>query len=292
MLQSMTGYGRAEQTFGASTITTEVRSVNNRYLDCNIKLPRGYLFAEDTVKNCVQAAVSRGKVDILVSVDTATDSGEQIEVNFAVADGYVRAMLALQEKYHLPDGPGTALLARLPDVLVQRKAQENLEEVSANIATATRAALADFAKMRQREGQKLTDDILARAKEIGTLIGFIEARSPQSVLDYRARLEGKMREVLENRQLDEARLLTEVAIFSDKIAVDEETVRLRSHLSQMEQMLAAGGPVGRKLDFLVQEMNREANTIGSKCNEIEISRCVIDMKGEIEKIREQIQNLE
>ncbi len=292
MVKSMTGYGRGEATLHGRKLTVEVRAVNNRYLDCTVKMPRSYLFAEEAVKGRVQKAISRGKVDVFVTIESQGAEEVTVTVNKPVADAYVAALEQLVVDYGLPDGLSISLLSRLPDVLTVAKAPEDLEQVQADLLTALDAALADFEAMRVREGAKLEEDVRRRAAAIGELVGKVEERNPGIVADHRARLEAKIKEVLADRQLDEGRILTEVAIFADKVAVDEETVRLRSHLSQLDQMLAQGGAVGRKLDFLIQEFNREANTIGSKCSDVETARVVVDIKAEIEKIREQIQNLE
>ena len=288
----MTGYGRGEAVLHDRSITVELRSVNNRYLDCTVKMPRMYVFAEDAIKSRVQGAISRGKVDVFVTIDSSKADKVDVTVNRPVADGYFAALGELKEAYQLSGAPTLELLSRFPDVFLVEKAQEDLETVAADICAVLDLALADFTTMREREGEKLREDILSRAGTIEALTAFVESQSPKTVAEYRARLEAKMREVLQNTQLDEGRILTEAAIFADKVAVDEETVRLRSHLSQLRTLLGQDGPVGRKLDFLIQEFNREANTIGSKCNDIETSRRVIDIKAEIEKIREQIQNLE
>ena len=292
MVKSMTGYGRGEAVLHERTITVEVRSVNNRYLDCSIKMPRLYVFAEDAIKTRVQTSISRGKVDVFVSIDSSKADSVSVSVNRPVADGYYAALTELRDAYGLRDDLSVSLLSRFQDVLLVEKAQEDVETVAADICQVLDLALADFSAMREREGQKLREDILSRAETIGRLTSFVEEKSPKTVSEYRARLEAKMRDVLQNTQIDESRILTEAAIFADKVAVDEETVRLRSHLSQLREMLELDVPVGRKLDFLIQEFNREANTIGSKCNDIETSKKVIDIKAEIEKIREQIQNLE
>lgn len=294
LIKSMTGYGRGEATQNGRKITVELRSVNNRYLDCNVKLPRSYIFAEDAIKTRVGQTISRGKVDVFINIAQTGGDAYAVTVNEELAKAYIDA---LQKLYVLGDGQvkgeyRTADLARFPDVLVVEKQEEDLEAVAAEICAVLDVALEDFDRMRTREGEKLAADILSRAATIEMFTGKVEERSPQTVAEYRARLENKMREVLENTQLDESRILTEAAIFSDKVAVDEETVRLRSHLEQLRDMLAKGGATGRKLDFLIQEFNRETNTIGSKCNDIEISRMVVDMKAEIEKIREQVQNIE
>ena len=295
MVRSMTGYGRGERAFEDGVqVLVELRAVNNRYLDCGVKLPRAYIFAEEAIKARVQAGVGRGKVDVFVTITRSGGDGTVVTVNEALAKSYVQALQKLHElglgcakrEYYPTD------LARFPDVLTVEKQAEDLDEMKARLLAVLDLAVEDFNSMRSREGGRLLEDILSRADAIERLLGEVEARSPQTVADYRARLEVKMREVLQNTQIDEGRLLTEAAIFADKVAVDEETVRLHSHLGQLRELLAAGGAVGRKLDFLIQEFNREANTIGSKCNDIEITRRVVDMKAEIEKIREQVQNLE
>lgn len=292
LVKSMTGYGRAEQTLHDRKITVELRSVNNRYLDCSVRMPRLYLFAEDAIKTKVQQNISRGKVDVFITLDSSAADRLQVTVNRAVADGYHAALKELASTYNLQDDISVSLLSRFPDVLLAEKAEEDSEAVAKDICEVLDLALADFNQMRTREGQRLSDDITSRAASIESMVSFVEERSPQTVSEYRARLEERMREVLENTQLDPARILTEAAIFADKVAVDEETVRLRSHIAQLREMLSKGGAIGRKLDFLIQEFNREANTIGSKCNDIQISRQVVDIKAEIEKIREQVQNIE
>ena len=292
MVKSMTGYGRGEAVKGGRTITVEVRSVNNRYLDCTVKMPRIYVFAEDAIKSRVQSSISRGKVDVFVTIGQSEDGDTSVSLNKSVAAGYYRALCDLRDTYSLRDDLSASLLSRFPDVFLVEKTQENLEAVAADLCAVTDLALADFDAMRTREGDKLSEDIRSRAKTIESLTAYVEERSPGIVADYRAKLQARMGEVLQNKQLDESRILTEAAIFADKVAVDEETVRLRSHLSQLGHMLEQGGAVGRKLDFLIQEFNREANTIGSKCNDIETTRRVVDIKAEIEKIREQVQNLE
>ena len=292
MVKSMTGYGRAEDTLNGCTITVELRSVNNRYLDCNVRMPRLYLFAEETIKSRVQNTISRGKVDVFVTLDSTGGEQVQVSVNQPLADGYYAALTQLAERYGLSKDISVSLLSRFPDVLLAEKAEEDVEQRAQDICSVLDRALADFDQMRTREGARLETDVLSRAARIEELVGKVEERSPQTVAEYRAKLEARMNEVLSNTQLDPARILTEAAIFADKVAVDEETVRLRSHIGQLWHMLEQGGATGRKLDFLIQEFNREANTIGSKCSDIDIARHVVDIKAEIEKIREQIQNIE
>ena len=288
----MTGYGRGEAVVNGRPITVEVRSVNNRYLDCSVKLPRVYVFAEDAIKAGVQAHISRGKVDVFVTIGPSEKGDTAISVNKPLADGYYAALCQLRDSYGLKDDISVSLLSRFPDVFLVERTQEDLEAVSADICSVLEQALSDFDAMRVREGEKLCQDVLGRADTIEGLTARVEERSPGIVADYRARLTAKLNEVLQNTQLDEGRILTEAAIYADKVAVDEETVRLRSHLSQLRHMLGQGGAIGRKLDFLIQEFNREANTIGSKCSDIETAGYVVDIKAEIEKIREQIQNIE
>ena len=292
MVKSMTGYGRAEETFNGCTITVELRSVNNRYLDCNVRIPRLYLFAEEAIKSRVQSSISRGKVDVFVTLDSAGAERVQVSVNRPVADGYYAALKQLAEEYGLAGDISVSLLSRFPEVLLAEKAEEDVEEMAGDICSVLDQALRDFDQMRTKEGERLKEDILSRAAAIEEKVSLVEKRSPQTVAEYRAKLEARMNEVLSNTQLDPARILTEAAIFADKVAVDEETVRLRSHISQLREMLSKGGATGRKLDFLIQEFNREANTIGSKCSDIEIAGHVVDIKAEIEKIREQVQNIE
>lgn len=294
LISSMTGYGRGTASTHGRKITIEVRAVNNRYLDCSIKLPRALIFAEDALKKRVSQSVSRGKVDVFVTVESQEAGAMEVMVNEPLAKSYLSALRQLfvlgggmvKDCFYATD------LARMPDVLTVTKAEENLEQLSADLTAVLDLALEDFDRMRREEGEKLAQDVLHRADAIEKLLEQVEARSPQTVTEYRAKLEARIREVLENKQLDESRILTEAALFADKVAVDEETVRLHSHLDQLRQMLKQGGAVGRKLDFLIQEFNREANTIGSKCSDLEISRVVVDLKAEIEKIREQVQNIE
>lgn len=295
MIKSMTGYGRGEGVYEGVSITIELRSVNNRYLDCSIKIPRSYIFAEDALKERIQSKVARGKVDVFVSIVHTGGEALSVTVNEELAKGYIDALRRL---YELGNGQDVKKdysamdLARFPDVLMVEKREEDLDSMKAQLLEVLDRAVEDFNDMRAREGQKLTEDILSRADTIETLTAIVETQSPKTVSEYRAKLEAKMQEVLQNVQIDQNRLLTEAAIFADKVAVDEETVRLRSHLSQLRDMLSQGGAVGRKLDFLIQEFNREANTIGSKCSDIEITKTVVNIKAEIEKIREQIQNIE
>ena len=292
MVKSMTGYGRAEQTVNGREFTVEVRSVNNRYLDCTVKMPRMYAFAEDAVKARVQKAVSRGKVDVFISVDASAADVAKVNVNTALAAQYAEALKALAAVCGGEERVTPEQLARFPDVLTVTKADEDLETVSADLCAVLDEALASYNAMRAVEGEKLAEDIGGRLSAIEGMTAQVEERSPETVREYREKLTAKMREVLQSTTIDEQRILQEAAIYADKIAVDEETVRLRSHVSQLRGMLASDQPMGRKMDFLIQELNRESNTIGSKCSNLDIARIVVDLKGEVEKIREQVQNIE
>ena len=295
MVKSMTGYGRARQTLNGRDITVEVRSVNNRYLDCSVKMPRAYVFAEDALKALVQKHVSRGKVDMFITAESKGAEETVVTVNEPLAESYIAA---LQKLYDLGGGRWVKSscyatdLARLPDILTVTKAEEDLEALSADLCAVAQEALAAHTAMREVEGKKLAEDILGRLDTIEAITARVEERSPQTVAEYREKLLARMKEVLQSAAIDESRILTEAAIFADKVAVDEETVRLRSHLSQLRDMLRSGEPVGRKLDFLIQEINRESNTIGSKCNDVEIAQVVVGLKAEVEKMREQVQNVE
>ena len=292
MVKSMTGYGRHESVLHGRTLVIELKSVNNRYLDCNVRLPRVYICAEDGVQRRVKEVISRGKVDVYVNIENNTEEAVSVTLNQPVAAGYMDALRKMADTFGLKPDVSIDLLSKFPDVFKVDKVPEDLEELTADIHAVTEEALRDFDAMRCREGEKLEADLLGRLDTLEDFTHQVEQRSPQTVADYRARLTAKLQEVLADRQLDESRVLTEAAIFADKVAVDEETVRLRSHLEQMNNMLTTGGAVGRKLDFLLQEMNREANTIGSKCTDVRLARVVVEIKAELEKIREQTQNIE
>ena len=292
MVKSMTGYGRAREMRNGRDITVEVRSVNNRYLDCTVKMPRAYIFAEDRMKARVQQAISRGKVDVFVTIDASAADAAVVAVNEPLARGDYDALTRLKTMFDLSGDITPEVLAKFPDVLAVTKAEEDVEAIAADICAVLDDALAAYNAMRAVEGEKLAADVAGRITTIEAVVGKVEERSPQTVAAYRQRLEAKMQEVLQSTTIDESRILTEAAIFADKIAVDEETVRLRSHIAQLRAMLASDEPVGRKLDFLIQEVNRECNTIGSKCNDLTIAQDVVNMKAEVEKIREQVQNME
>ena len=292
MIHSMTGYGRAVRTLNGREITVELRSVNNRFLDCTVKLPRAFSYAEDAIKQTVKASVARGKVDVFVGVNATAEDNVRISLNRPVLEGYLNALRTVVTDYGVRDDISAMSLSRLPEIFVVEKPEEDEERNTADIVSVAKEALAAYNAMREREGEALAADVRAHAAVICSYVERVEKRSPVTLREYRTRLENKLREVLENKAIDESRIVTEAALFADKIAVDEETVRLRSHLSQLEGLLSEGGAIGRKLDFLLQEMNREANTIGSKGNDLEQARNVVEIKAELEKIREQIQNIE
>ncbi len=291
-LLSMTGYGSAKGSVEGQEITVELKSVNNRYLDCSVRLPRNFLFAEDTVKQAVSAGVSRGKVDVFVSAQASQDSGTVVSVNEELARGYRDAVARIAETLGLESGLNAFSLARFPDVLTVERRELNKDKAAAALSEITAKAVEEFNAMREREGERLRRDMLGKLETIEGLVSVVEERSPQTVKEYRERLEARLRDILADRSLDEQRVITEAAIFADRTAVDEETVRLRSHIAQFRTMLEEGSPIGRKMDFLVQEFNRESNTIGSKCSDASLAKVVVDLKSEIEKIREQLQNVE
>ena len=292
MIKSMTGYGRCVEMLNGREFTVEIRSVNNRYLDCSVRLPRILSFGEDAVKQAVKASVSRGKVDVFITMRSEAGDEVQVSLNKTVLEGYLSAMRQMVTEFGVADDISVSTVSRLQDVFVVEKPQVDEEQLLADLMSVVHKALENYDAMRTAEGEALDRDLRSRGQTIVELVSQVEAGNGQTVIDYRARLEAKLREVLENTSIDESRILTEAAIFADKVAVDEETVRLRSHLKQMNTMLSAGGAVGRKLDFLLQEMNREANTIGSKCTDVNLARIVVDIKAELEKIREQTQNIE
>jgi uncharacterized protein (TIGR00255 family) len=291
-LLSMTGYGNAKGSVEGQEITVELKSVNNRYLDCSVRLPRNFLFAEDTIKQAVSAGVSRGKVDVFVSAQASQDSGTVVSVNEELARGYRDAVARIAETLGLESGLNAFSLARFPDVLTVERRELDKDKAAAALSEITAKAVEEFNAMREREGERLRRDMLGKLETIEGLVSVVEERSPQTVKEYRERLEARLRDILADRSLDEQRVITEAAIFADRTAVDEETVRLRSHIAQFRTMLEEGSPIGRKMDFLVQEFNRESNTIGSKCSDASLAKVVVDLKSEIEKIREQLQNVE
>ena len=288
----MTGYGRAVETVNGREFTVELRSVNNRYLDCSVRLPRMLSFAEDAVKQAVKTSISRGKVDVFISVRSEAGDEVQVTLNQSVVKSYLAAMHQMVDEFGVADDISVSAVSRLPEVFVIEKPQVDEDQLLADLMGVVGKALEGYDAMRCAEGEALDRDLRSRGQTILELVSQVEEGNGKTVSDYRARLEAKIREVLANTAIDESRILTEAAIFADKVAVDEETVRLRSHLKQMNNMLTTGGAMGRKRDFLLQEMNREANTIGSKCTDVNLARIVVDIKAELEKIREQTQNIE
>ena len=292
MIKSMTGFGRAQETVDGMTVTVELKSVNHRYFEFTAKVPRTYGFLEEKLKSFLNARVSRGKMECYVSIENLEESDMEVVVNPSLAKGYVDALRTLSETFGLKEDYSAISIAKFPDVLTLRKAPADEEKIWNAVQKVTELAMERFVTMRETEGEKLRADILSKADTILEHVAFVESRSPKTVREYHEKLRQRMEELLENTQVDEQRLLTEAAIFADKVAVDEETVRLRSHISQLREFLNADEPIGRKLDFLVQEMNRESNTIGSKAQDVEIAKRVIAIKAEVEKIREQVQNIE
>lgn len=292
MVKSMTGFGRAVESIDGLNITVEIKSVNHRYFEFSSRLSRAYQFAEDALKNLCQQYITRGKVELSVFVEDNTDKDTAVEINRQYADAYIDALRRLAKEYKIKDDLKLSALVGNQELFTVRKTFLDDEVVISALSIVTQKALESYNKMRETEGEKLKADVLSRVDTILSAVEFIESRSPETVKAYRERIEEKMRELLENATVDEQRVITETAIFADKIAVDEETVRLRSHISQLKNMLEGESATGKKLDFLIQEMNREANTIGSKSQNIEITHTVVDIKAEIEKIREQIQNIE
>ena len=292
MIRSMTGYGSAKGLAAGFSITIELRSVNNRYLDLGIKLPRGFLFAEGEIKAYIQERVSRGKLDFFLTLDSIESEQTRIRVNSRLAEAYKDAISAIGAELGLPVTTNALDIARFSDVLSLEKEELDQNMFLEQLLPLLDLALKDFNSMRTREGEKLAQDLLHKADRIEELVSEIEMQAPRTVSQYRERLENRLREVLEDTSVAEDRLIAEAAVFADRVATDEETVRLHSHLSQFRMLMADGSPIGRKLDFLIQEFNREANTIGSKCQDSEIAYLVVELKSEIEKIREQVQNIE
>lgn len=292
MVRSMTGYGHAQKTVHGRDITVEIKSVNHKFFDFSARTSRGYSFIDDKIRNFVKERVARGKIDVYVSIVNVDDTAADVLLNESLAAGYVNALRKLKEKFGLVDDISVSTVARYSDIFTVKKKAEDEDEIWSDINPILEEAVTTFIDMRAVEGQKLCADVLKRMNYILEIVGEIEERSPQTLADYSARLRAKIEEIKGDTAIDEQRLLTEIAIFADKIAVDEETVRLRSHFAQMKNMLDSDEAVGRKLDFIVQEMNREVNTIGSKAQDADIAHMVVGVKAEIEKIREQIQNIE
>lgn len=292
MIKSMTGYGSAKGAVEGIEVSVELKSVNNKFLDTSVRLPRSFIFAEETVKAAVQSHISRGKVDVFVTVDTSMADDMVVRVNEPLLKGYIDALQHIADEYALPNDISVMSVSRFPDILSVEKKELDADAVAEGIKSIAEQALQDFDSMRIREGEKLRNDVLLKLENIESFVGIIEESAPKTVAEYSQKLLQKLNEVLGSAGVDENRIITEAAIFADKVAVDEETVRLRSHIAQLRTMLETGSPIGRKIDFLMQEFNREANTIGSKCQNSDIAHVVVDLKSEIEKIREQIQNIE
>lgn len=291
-IKSMTGYGGAKGVVEGLDLSAELKSVNNRYLDVNIRMPRGFLFAEEALKAAVGKHISRGKVDVFVTLNTSTSDDTAVRVNEPLLRAYLSALQDVSERYGLENDLTVSVVSRFPDVLTVEKTEADQQALSDGLVALLENALGEYDAMREREGERLLCDISSRLNTIESLVSAVEACAPETVARYEERLRQKMETVLEGKNVDESRIIAEAAIYADHIAVDEETVRLRSHIAQMRSMLENGSPFGRKADFLIQEFNREANTIGSKCQNADVAKVVVDLKSEIEKIREQIQNIE
>ena len=292
MIKSMTGYGKSEQTIDSLNVTVEIKSVNHRYFEFSARVPREYGFLEEKLKKYCNSLITRGKVECYVSVEDLEEREMEVNVNKTLAAGYVKALKELSERFGLKDDISAVTLSRYPDVITLHKASEDEERIWNAVKTVAETSVSKFIEMRETEGSKLRGDILSRADYIIECVEFIEGRSPETVREYNEKLKQRMKELLGDASVDEQRLLNEAAIYADKIAVDEETVRLRSHISQLREFMNSNEAIGRKLDFLVQEINREANTIGSKAQDVDIAKKVIAIKAEVEKIREQVQNIE
>lgn len=292
MVKSMTGFGRAVKELDGYIISVELKSVNHRYFEFSSRCPRQYGFIDEKIKSFVNSRVARGKVECYVSIEALNTESADVAVNNTLASAYIKALKEIAETYELKEDFGASTISRFPDVLVVRKAEEDEEKIWSMVKSVAEEAVDKFVEMRTAEGVKMYDDVYSRTELILDCVSFIEERSPQTVREYNDKLVERVHELLGDVSLDEGRILQEVAVYADKVAVAEETVRLRSHIEQLRSFLKSDEAVGRKMDFLVQEINRETNTIGSKCSDVEIARKVVDMKAEIEKIREQIQNIE
>ncbi len=292
MLKSMTGYGRNEAIVGAKKITAEIKSVNHRFSDYNIKVPRQYGYLEERMRRRISESVSRGKVDVYISIETCGEADKVITLNRELAENYISALKEIGESFGLKDDITVSTVAAFPDVFRSETKRDDEEELWNAVETVAEPAIEAFIAMREREGSRIEADLRARVEYMKTLAAEIDERSPQTVGEYKEKLYTKIRELLEERDIDDSRVLTEVAIFADKVAVNEEIVRLYSHFDEFYDIINSGEPAGRRLDFLIQEINREVNTIGSKASDLDISKKVVTLKGEIEKLREQIQNIE
>lgn len=294
MIKSMTGFGRCRTVLHGREISVEIKSVNHRFFEFSCRTPKGYGFLDDKLKALVNSRVSRGKIDMFVTVGTAEDTPAEVKINHSLVSGYINAMKEISETYGIENDVTVTAISRFPDVYTVSKAPENEEEIVADVLEAANTAIDGFIAMREAEGEKMKADILGRAEVILATVDEIDERSPQTVKEYEERLLDRINRTLQdyNINIDEQRVLTEVAVFADKVAVAEETVRLRSHFAQLSKIMESQTPIGREIDFIIQEMNREANTIGSKVQDAEIAHKVVKIKSEIEKMREQIQNIE
>ncbi len=292
MIRSMTGYGRSQMIINGRDILVEIRSVNHRYYEYNSRVPRAYNYIDEKLKALLKSGISRGKVDVSVTINNIEGRDTEVAVNKGVAEGYINALRSVADELCVADDLTLSNLIRLPDVFIVQKTPDNEDEIWSDVSKVAEEALSRFVAMRETEGEKMRSDVLSKADYIIEMVGKVEELSPQTVENYRERLYRKLSEVLEGKDIDQQRIVTEAAIFAEKIAVDEETVRLRSHISQLRELVNSNESIGRKLDFIVQEMNREVNTIGSKAQDLNITKIVVDMKAELEKIREQIQNIE
>lgn len=292
MVKSMTGFGRAVKELEGYIITVELKSVNHRYFEFSSRCPRQYGFLDDKIKSFVNSRIARGKIECYIGVEALNTESADVAVNHTLASAYVKALNEISQTYALPADYGAFTIGRFPDVLVVKKAEEDEEKIWSLVRETAEEAVDRFVDMRAAEGRRMYDDVYSRTALILNCVSYIEERSPETVREYNDKLAARVRELLGDVSLDEGRMLQEVAVYADKVAVAEETVRLRSHIEQLREFLDCDEAVGRKMDFLVQEINREANTIGSKCNDVDIARRVVEMKAEIEKIREQIQNIE
>ena len=292
MIRSMTGYGRALEVIDSMSITAEIKSVNHRYFEFSSRTPRTYGFLDEKLKSYVQSKVSRGKIECYIFIESLEAEDCTVEINHSLASGYIKALSELSERYGLENDTTVTSVAKYHDIFSIHKEEADEERIWQAVKTVLDKAIVSFVSMREAEGEKLKNDILSRCDTILEKVAFIEERSPETVKEYNEKLLERMKNVLGDVHVDEQRLLTEAAIYADKIAVAEETVRLRSHVSQMHEFMKSEAAIGKKMDFLIQEFNREANTIGSKAQDVEIAKRVIDIKAEIEKIREQVQNIE
>lgn len=294
MIKSMTGFGRCRTVLHGREISVEIKSVNHRFFEFSCRTPKGYGFLDDKLKALVNSRVSRGKIDMFVTVGAAEDTPAEVKINHSLVSGYINAMKEISETYGIENDVTVTAISRFPDVYTVSKAPENEEKITADVLEAANTAIDGFIAMREAEGEKMKADILGRAEVILATVDEIDERSPQTVKEYEERLLDRINRTLQdyNINIDEQRVLTEVAVFADKVAVAEETVRLRSHFAQLSKIMESQTPIGREIDFIIQEMNREANTIGSKVQDAEIAHKVVKIKSEIEKMREQIQNIE